>query len=248
MWTASRACRSALEINNSEMRERSYEAVMSALSKTRTAKLDRPRNLTARPGNAMARWSRARNNGTAWRKRLHGNSGAQLLEFALAMPLLLVLAIGIIDFGGAFNVRHILTNAAREAARVTVSNSLSNSGGNCQNATTPCSIQAAADSVKQYLTRAGLNTASCITPGSPSGTGTLTWTYTCNNVTLIINHGFVVAGGPSGTLIPSTQVTLSYPFTFTYGKVIGLLVSGGTGSSGQQILSTTVVMQNLSSD
>jgi Flp pilus assembly protein TadG len=185
---------------------------------------------------------RLRKGETVKLKRLRGSRGAQLLEFALAMPMLIVVAIGITDFGAAYNQKHIITNAAREAARITVSNSLSDAS--CPDAT-PCSIEAAADSVKQYLTNAGMNTASCMNAKSPSSSGTQTWTWACNNVSLTINRVNDIGGGPSGSKIATTQVTLSYPYTFIYGKVIKLLVPGGTGLNGLQTLTTTVVMQNL---
>ncbi len=41
-------------------------------------------------------------------------SGSQLLEFAVALPLLVVLVVGIFDFGEAFNVKQKLSNMARE--------------------------------------------------------------------------------------------------------------------------------------
>ena len=47
-----------------------------------------------------------------------------LIEFALVLPVLLLLVVGIIDFGFAFNQWNTAQNAAREGARVAaVSNS-----------------------------------------------------------------------------------------------------------------------------
>lgn len=44
--------------------------------------------------------------------------GAAAVEFALLLPLLLVLLFGIIDFGRALNAQITLTQAAREGARL----------------------------------------------------------------------------------------------------------------------------------
>ena len=44
--------------------------------------------------------------------------GAALVEFALALPLLLVVIAGIVDFGFTFQRYEIITNAAREGARM----------------------------------------------------------------------------------------------------------------------------------
>ena len=176
-------------------------------------------------------------------KLLRGTRGSQLLEFAFSLPFLVVLAVGVTDFGEAYNLKHILTNAAREAARITVSNPLSNT--NCADPvglTNPCSVQAAADAAKQYMLNANLSLASCITPNAPTA-GTLTWTYSCSGITLTINRGYVFTA-TSGNVVPSTQVTLTYPYTWTFGKLIGLLVPGSTPTLPTN-LTTSLIMQNL---
>jgi Flp pilus assembly protein TadG len=174
-------------------------------------------------------------------KQLGGSSGSQLLELALTLPFLLILAIGISDMGGAYNLKHIITNAARDAARITVSNGLQDSS--CPD-TTPCSIEGAADAAKQYLVNAGKSAASCIDPKSPTSSGTLTWTYACSNVSLTIKRNNNVAGGALGSIVQSTQVTLTYPYTWTFGRLIGLLVNGSTITL-PATLTTSVVMENL---
>ena len=47
-------------------------------------------------------------------------AGAALLEVALTLPLLLLVAVGIFEFGRAYQTWQILTNAAREGARIAV--------------------------------------------------------------------------------------------------------------------------------
>jgi Flp pilus assembly protein TadG len=46
--------------------------------------------------------------------------GAALLEMAFTLPVLLLISVGIFEFGRAFEVWQVLTNAAREGARVAV--------------------------------------------------------------------------------------------------------------------------------
>ena len=48
--------------------------------------------------------------------------GAVAVEFALLLPILLLLAFGIIDFGRALNAQITLTQAAREGARLAALN------------------------------------------------------------------------------------------------------------------------------
>ena len=52
------------------------------------------------------------------RKAWGNNEGQSLVEFALVVPLLLLLVIGIAEFGRAWMTRNIMTGAAREAVRM----------------------------------------------------------------------------------------------------------------------------------
>ena len=54
------------------------------------------------------------------RNRRDGERGAALLEMALTLPLMLLVAIGIVEFGRAYQTWQVLTNAAREGARIAV--------------------------------------------------------------------------------------------------------------------------------
>lgn len=56
---------------------------------------------------------------TTW-QRLAGERGTALLETALTVPLLLLVSVGIFEFGRAYQTWQVLTNAAREGARVAV--------------------------------------------------------------------------------------------------------------------------------
>ena len=57
---------------------------------------------------------------TAPRRAWRSERGQSLVETALALPLLLVVSIGIFEFGRAYQTWQVLTNAAREGARVAV--------------------------------------------------------------------------------------------------------------------------------
>jgi Flp pilus assembly protein TadG len=61
------------------------------------------------------------------RKLREDSRGQALVEFALVVPILMLLLLGIVDFARAWNVYEVLTDAAREGARViVVDNGLSN--------------------------------------------------------------------------------------------------------------------------
>lgn len=46
--------------------------------------------------------------------------GQALVEFALVLPILLLLVLGVIDFARAWNAYQVITDAAREGARLAV--------------------------------------------------------------------------------------------------------------------------------
>ncbi|MBT8158997.1 MULTISPECIES: TadE/TadG family type IV pilus assembly protein [Arthrobacter] len=50
-------------------------------------------------------------------KKSGSEAGAVAVEFALILPIFLVLVLGIFEFGRGFNIQVSLTEAAREAAR-----------------------------------------------------------------------------------------------------------------------------------
>ena len=55
-------------------------------------------------------WTRGRSRG--W-----GASGQAIVEFALFLPMLIILVMGILDMARAYSVLQVVTNAAREGAR-----------------------------------------------------------------------------------------------------------------------------------
>lgn len=56
----------------------------------------------------------------AFGRRWRSESGNALIEFALVIPLLLLTVLGIVDFGFLFQRMQVMTNAAREGARMAV--------------------------------------------------------------------------------------------------------------------------------
>jgi Flp pilus assembly protein TadG len=174
--------------------------------------------------------------GGVFRSRIRSTEAAALIEFAVALPLLVVLVVGIFDFGGAFNLKQELNNAAREGANFGASeptNDLYNNG-------TPPTIDAVRYLVDSYLVAARLNDCGLGTMPAPGGTsGQMTWVYsatgcspnliltiirpcrtsTCPVITPII-------AGTANVYVPDTYVQISYPYQWHFNNVIQLLVPG----------------------
>lgn len=169
---------------------------------------------------------------------LRATEGAELVEFAVALPLLVVLVVGLIDFGSAFNLKQKLTNAAREGARIAIGQSTAD-----LTQPVPSTVQAVRTAIVNYLQNENLDTS--LISSSPTKTGAMEWTYASTatgEAILVIDRGYVVSG-PNG-LIVSTRVTLSYPFRWSFHRVIQLLVPAAS-YPGSFLLSTEVVMKNL---
>ena len=63
------------------------------------------------------------------KRRLDGEHGAIAVEFAIILPVLLLLVFGIVDFGHAYYLKHVLQNSCREGARY-ATRYQTDSGGN----------------------------------------------------------------------------------------------------------------------
>ena len=106
-------------------------------------------------------------------KKLRSESGASAVEFALLLPVLMMVLFGIIEFGMALYRQAILTNASREGARLGIVQSIP--------AITTAAINGAIDT---YLNNAGITPGSVsrvIIPGAVTGAPvrvTLTLPYT----------------------------------------------------------------------
>ena len=77
-------------------------------------------------------------------KRMRSEKGAALIEAAVTVPIILLISVGIFEFGRAYQAQQVLTNASREGARIAV----------LGDATTDPAIRAR---IGQYLKGGGLN-------------------------------------------------------------------------------------------
>jgi len=53
-------------------------------------------------------------------KRIREEKGTALLEAAVTMPIILLISVGIFEFGRAYQTQQVLVNASREGARLAV--------------------------------------------------------------------------------------------------------------------------------
>jgi Flp pilus assembly protein TadG len=182
---------------------------------------------------------------------------AQIVEFAVALPLMVVFVVGIFDFSGAFTLKQKLTNVARDAAR-------SAAAGPTNDLTlpitaVPISVNDAAQIVDNYLIANHLGDCG-FDPATAAAAG-LTWTYTASTgclapgLTVVVNRGYYFAaasgGQPAGltcvspgagavTAVISTCVSIQYPYQWRFGRVASLL--GAATALPMQVNATAVAM------
>lgn len=184
-----------------------------------------------------------------------GTCAAQIAEFAVSLPLLAVLVVGIYDFGNAFNVKHRVASAAREAARFASDQPTADLSQ--PTVGTSGSVEAVATltgnvMLAEKLSDCGMALASNQSVSHLSGT--LIWTFTAQSgcggiVTLKINRGFILqtpasTGAGTPMTVEATQVTLSYPYNWQFNRVIQLLAPGSTYAA-SSLITSVAVMQNL---
>jgi Flp pilus assembly protein TadG len=145
-----------------------------------------------------------------FRRLFREDKGSQLVEFALVVPLLVTIVMGIITFGQAFGTYQTLTNAAAAGAQA-----LSIARGQTTN---PCTtVSSPVFGVAPTLTQNSIKFTISITP--PSGvTGT--------NYTLATNMANPTCAAASTTSAPASDlqqswnanVTITYPcYLYIYG-------------------------------
>ena len=157
----------------------------------------------------------------AFSTRFGDAEGAELLEFALALPLILVMVVGLLDFSRAYNIK--VRYMATEHNDITDPN--------------PATVTTLRDEVVTYLNNArGINTSFIGTTLSYSPatcTGTYYTVRNGVNYGLQVERCLQVPDTANGTTIWSNRVTLYYPYDWTFGfnKVIKLLLPSSTFSN-----------------
>ena len=130
--------------------------------------------------------------------------GAELIEMAIVLPILLLLIMGLADFGFLFQRYVVLTNAAAEGARV----------GSLPGYTSG-DVTAR---VQQYATNGGIDgavTTNTVAVALPGGGGAGSWPGTQVTVMHVYSYQFVGpiaalfgSGGPPGTVTLTSRATM----------------------------------------
>jgi hypothetical protein len=161
------------------------------------------------------------------------------------------LVLAIIDSARSWKTKHVLANAAQQAAKVTVSIPLN--VRNCRDAT-PCPVEWAAAAARENLIKAGVHQAGCINPNQPSFSGVLIWVFSCDGSsacdtsqdTVCIKVDMTpVTRERNGDFIPFTRVTVQCPHDWEMNVVLKLLPGKPSGPFPRS-MSASVLLRNQS--
>ncbi len=122
-------------------------------------------------------------------RRGRSEDGAQLIEFALVLPMLLLVVLGIAEFGFLFQRYEVVTNAAREGARMAVLPGYS----------TPIGQAAVVTRIQAYVAAGRVPVASG-TPGNPTVS--------------IVDDTIDVGGGLPPVNVKRVTVTYTHTYMF----------------------------------
>lgn len=184
---------------------------------------------------------------------------AQLVEFAVSLPLLVVFVVGIFDFSGAFTLKQKLTNAARDAARAAAAEPITD-----LSAALPASVNDAFYTIDTYLAANRINDCGITPGGSVTVTGPPIWKFVASGtsgcpgagLTIIINRAYYFPATSAATIANanctsqtvgaqtaaiSTCVNIQYAYGWRFGRVASLL---GSNASLPSLITATAVAIN----
>ena len=147
------------------------------------------------------------------------DGGAAAVEFALVLPILLVLAFGVISYGTLFAQQLALNNGVRQGARLAVVEGSATSEKSCagvvtavRNATGPAIAMDTSDIDVQVVRSA--STTPCGTGLNPTSTSTVC-TSSINATTNAQQSIVVTATYPTELILPLPVPGLQSAFTLT---------------------------------
>jgi Flp pilus assembly protein TadG len=150
----------------------------------------------------------------SWKSRVRREDGAALIEAAFTLPIMLLVCIGILEFGRAYQTWQVITNASREGARVAVLPAYSNASVDAR--------------VRTYLKNGGL--PATIVDGA--------------NTHVLITDTTIPIDAAAATTAPATRVVVEYPFDFMVLQGVAQLVVNGSTAGQAFTMRTTTIMRN----
>ena len=150
-----------------------------------------------------------------WLRRTRREDGAALVETAFVLPIMLLVCVGILEFGRAYQTWQVVTNASREGARVAILPEYPDT-----------SVQTR---VRTYLKNGGL-------PASIVDDTTKT---------KVLITATTIPVDAAGTVTASAaRIVVEYPFEFMVLQPVAQLVVNGSTAGAPFTMRMTTIMRN----
>jgi Flp pilus assembly protein TadG len=149
-----------------------------------------------------------------WLNRARQEKGAALIETAFVLPIMLLVCVGILEFGRAYQTWQVVTNAAREGARVAILPEYTD--------------DSAIARVKTYLKNGGLPAAIV---------------DSANTKVLITATTIPIDVGGANTA-SAARIVVEYPFEFMVLQPVAQLVVNGSTAGAPFTMRMTSIMRN----
>jgi|SoiMethySBSTD1v2_1073268.scaffolds.fasta_scaffold1622087_2 Flp pilus assembly protein TadG len=150
-----------------------------------------------------------------WLHRARQEKGAALVETAFVLPIMLLVCVGILEFGRAYQTWQVVTNAAREGARVAILPEYPDTSVTAR--------------VRTYLKNGGL-------PASIVDDTTKT---------KVLITATTIPVDAAGTVTASAaRIVVEYPFEFMVLQPVAQLVVNGSTAGAPFTMRMTTIMRN----
>lgn len=149
------------------------------------------------------------------RRFLASTRGIAAIEFAIFLPLMLLMLFGIVEFGTAIVIKSKIRTAASTVAEI------ANQYSTIRNSDMSAILAAAAATITPYSASNASVVISHISING-SGSATVTWSDTLNGTARAIGSSILV---PSGIASPNTTLLLS-EVSYLYTPALGYAMTG----------------------
>jgi len=149
-----------------------------------------------------------------WLHRARQEKGAALVETAFVLPIMLLVCVGILEFGRAYQTWQVVTNAAREGARVAILPEYPDD-----------SVKAR---VRTYLKNGGL--PATIVDGA--------------NTKVLITATTIPVDTAGTVTASAARIVVEYPFEFMVLQPVAQLVVNGSTAGAPFTMRMTTIMRN----
>ena len=151
-----------------------------------------------------------------WLHRTRQEKGAALVETAFVLPIMLLVCVGILEFGRAYQTWQVVTNASREGARVAILPEYTDASAIAR--------------VKTYLKNGGLPAS--IVDGA--------------NTKILITPTTIPIDVAGTNTAAAAKVVVEYPFEFMVLQPVASLLVAGSTAGAPITLTAAATMRNES--